>query len=785
MTATRRISVRALVEFTLRGGDLRLEFTSPSRAVDAVRAHREIQNSRPETYTREVSVSHVVEADGFNLEIAGRIDGVFNQDDQTIIEEIKTTTRPLDEVAQLENLMFWGQAKAYAYIYAAQNGLDEIEVQLTFYRMETGEMRETRRVFTLAGLEEFFNRMVGAYLEWARQNAERLRIRDDSIGGLEFPYPAYRPGQRNLAVEVYLAVKNKARLIAEAPTGLGKTMAVVFPAIKALGRGLANRIFFLTARTTGGHAAENALEELRGQGLSLTSVTLTAKDKICFSPGSTCTPEECPFARGHYDRLPEAMAEAGVKAALTREAVEEIARGHRVCPFEFSLDLALEADLVIGDYNYVFDPQVGLKRMFMAETGGYVFLIDEAHNLADRARDMYSAGIDGRKLMDLAETAARDAPGLSASLEKVIAWLDEAARRCREAGKELAEKDKPTDLEAMLLVLCRNLERWLAANTVAPLREALLDLYFHVLDFLRIAGIYNENYAVCHQVVDGCLFVRLFCLDPSAFLNAIMQKCGASIFFSATLSPAKYYRDILGCDSSVRALSLPAVFPGRNFRLLVAGRISTRLAQRERTGDAVAGAVTAMVRARPGNYLVFLPSYRYLAAIHARFTARAPEIGTMVQTPAMPEDARWDFLRCFSADNNDTLVGFAVMGGIFGEGIDLVGDRLVGVAVIGVGLPGISPERELIRAHYAAQNRKGYEYAYLLPGMTRVRQAAGRVIRSEKDRGVVLLIDDRFATARYRSLFPQDWRPVPVRDESRIGEVLAMFWDLGVDQRDI
>ena len=776
MKRTLKIAVRNLVEFILRSGDLDMAFFGGSRPVDAIRIHQKIQKSRPKEYTSEVTVSHTVETDRYILEIGGRIDGIYVYPDRIIIDEIKTTTKDLELLEQNDNPFHWGQAQCYAYIYAAGHGLEKIDVQLTYYNMDTKEILEISRSFGIAGLVTFFQSLVSKYLEWAELTTEWERERDKSIKSLTFPYPAYRDGQRQMAVQIYRTIQNGTQLIVQAPSGIGKTMAVLFPSIKAVGEGLTRKLFYLTARTTGRTVAEKALTDLLNTGLKLKVLTLTAKEKICFNPGSACTGEECEFARGHYDRVNDAIRNALKINTLNRSNIEDIARKHRVCPFEFSLDLSLWVDCIICDYNYAFDPRVYLRRFFLETTEEYTFLVDEAHNLVDRSREMFSAELNKAPFLELRKAVRSDLPGIYKILVRINSLLVKARKVCENEKNPRVEKGYPSDLYPPLRKFLTASERWLSKNIKTPYRQKWLDVYFTVTGFIRVAEQYDESYATIYEKTEKDLRVKLFCIDPSVQLKEALERCRSAVFFSATMTPADYFRNILGMEESTGNLVLPSPYPKENLCVLIDDAISTLYKNRRNSQRNVISSFHALIKHSMGNYLIFFPSYEYMASVYETFTQEYPEVRTIIQSHGMTEKERDDFITMFSHDNSETLAGFAVMGGIFSEGVDFVGDRLTGAVIVGVGLPGISPERELIREYFDEHKRSGFEYAYMFPGINKVFQAAGRVIRSENDRGVVLLIGERFSSRRYISLFPREWNSVIVRNGDDIDNELNDFW---------
>ncbi len=769
------VGVRELVEHVLRGGDLKVEFTGASRAADAIRLHQRVQAERPPGYAPEVAVCRRVDRPEAALAVGGRIDGVFTELEIPVIEEIKTTRRSPLECLREENRLHWGQAKIYAFIYAAEHGLAEVGVQLTYVRVDTGESRETRRHFPVAELAAFFDDVVGRYLEWAARVIAWQRQRDASIRGLSFPFDTYRPGQQEMAAAVAQCLERGERLFIQAATGIGKTLAVLFPSLARLADGTCRTLFYLTARTTGRLAAEKAVAALRTRGLHLKSLTLTAKEKSCVSPGAACLPEECAVARGHYDRLPDARRAIFASEAWTRAAVAEVASRFQVCPFDFALDLSQWADLVVCDYNHAFDPTAYLRRFFQEGSGDSIFLVDEAHNLVDRAREMFSAALHKTPFLDLRRSVKGALPAVHRQLGRINTWMLAARRRVEASAAPIADAEAPEALYPLLREFMAAADAWLEKNLAAPFRQALLERYFEAGGFLRTAERFDAGYAACFEASGEELRVKLFCIDPSRQLGEALHRCRAAVFFSATLSPLDYFQTLLASESAA-ALTLPSPFPAENLAVFVADRLSTYYRHRERTAPEVARILGRLVQPHRGNYLLFFPSYRYMQMVLKAFQAATPEIDIVVQEPGMGEEERERFLERFAADTPRTLAGFAVMGGIFGEGIDLVGTRLAGAAIVGVGLPAVGLERELIRAYFAERLERGFEYAYMYPGLNRVLQAAGRVIRTETDRGVVLLIDQRYGSPHYRRLLPESWRPVSIRDAGRFEVPLRAFW---------
>ncbi len=776
MKKTLQVSVRELVEYTLRSGDLNLTFFSSESPIQAIRGHQTVQDSRPEEYTAEVVVHHLHQTERYDLDISGRIDGVYNYPDRVIIEEIKTTKKPLVEIENTENSMHWGQAKCYAYIYADQNDLTQIDVQLTYYQIAQEKALEIRRSFDMKGLKDFFESLISKYLAWADTIARWIELRDSSVDRLTFPFENLRPGQDKMMEVAAAAIAERTQLLIQAPTGIGKTVAVIFPAVQTMAQAQVQKVFYLTARTTGRNAAELTFDLLRKSGLRFKSLSLTAKDKLCFNLDKMCNGDECEYARGYYDRINEATNDAFTLDSLTRDTVVALANKHKVCPFEFSLELSLWVDCIICDYNYVFDPRVYLKRFFQDGGGDYLVLIDEAHNLVDRAREMYSAALDKQAILKLRKRLRKRLPLVYRSLGRINSRMLNLRKKMPEDQNAAAQEESPSDLCQRLREFTSLAERWLSRNEHPVFREELLEVYFDARRFLNTEGRYGDNYATCFIKKKKDFSVKLFCIDPTRHLEAVLHRCSSAVFFSATLTPLQYFKKLFGCNETAETLSLPSPFPSEHLRVLVAGKISALYKYREFTKNEVARMIGALIDQKRGNYLIFFPSYEYMRMVYDIFQARRPRAQSIVQVPKMSEQERDRFLDRFSEQENGYITGFAVMGGIFAESIDLVGERLTGAAVVGVGLPQISLERELIRAYFDNIDGSGFAFAYQIPGMIRVLQAAGRVIRTEDDRGVVLLIDTRYSNPPYRMMLPEEWRPVHVENVEKASTVLQDFW---------
>lgn len=770
------ISVRKLVEYRQRTGDLDLTFFSAISPLEGIRLHKKIQESRHEGYSQEIPVSMELDFEDVILIVSGRIDGVFEYPDMICLEEIKSTRKDPDNMDISDDHAFWAQVKCYGYLYAQKKGLENITLQLTLCNVDTGKIHEVKNLFSTSELKTFFQVLVDACLQKVRAlNAWRIK-RNQTITLLDFPFETYRSGQRQMAVAVYRVIRDKGQAIIQAPTGIGKTMAAVYPALKAMDKGFVEKIFYLTARTTGRSAAESALKLLKNRGLRIKSVIITAKNKICFNPGCLCNAQECEFARDYYNRINAALEELFEQDIADRGRMESVAAKHGICPFDFTLEACDIADVIICDYNYAFDPRVYLKQFFLNEKKDYVFLVDEAHNLVDRGREMFSASLVRSIFVELIRLVRPKLPKISSTLGNIIRWFSGKKTQIAEQGGFVTEAEVPENIFPLLEKFIRQTETWLLHNLKSPFRQKIIDVYFEVSNFIKIAGHFDQTYATILESFNFDIRVRLFCLDPAGPLEKALKRCSAAVFFSATMTPLSYFKKVMGCQESTVDMLLSSPFPRENCLVTVFDRISTLYKRRWETREQLAETLTSLIRQKRGNYMFFFPSYQYLNMVMVLFKSMNAGIRTLIQQPDMKESEREKFIETFKTEKTDTLVGFTVMGGFFAEGIDLVGDCLSAAAIIGVGIPMICPERELIRRYYQKKTGAGFDFAYKYPAINRVLQAAGRVIRSETDKGVILLIDERFSKPDYASLLPNHWNIVRVRNHADFPAILKNFW---------
>ena len=779
---TLTLSIRQLAEFLLRTGSIDSRFSGFDRALEGARLHRKLQKaavkSHPD-YKAEVTLRAQYAVSGIDYTLEGRADGIFTDTDGTAaIHEIKTTTQPPELITGEQFPEHWAQAQIYAAIYAQQNDLPRMRVQLTYYQVDEELEFDFAHEYSASALQDIVTGLLTRYAPWAKRAALRREESRAALQVLKFPFSEYRPGQRAMMNAVYTTCQQGGQLLCQAPTGIGKTMSVLYPALKAIGDG--GPIFYLTARGTARLAAENALHILRkaDPDLPLHSISLTAKDKICMLPHRDCTPEACPYANGYYDRAKDALWDTLDTPELTADALHAAAKKHRVCPFELGLDLSLWSDVIIGDYNYLFDPVVRLERFFELQ-GDYLFLLDEAHNLPGRARDMHSAALCKSEFMPAKKVLGKGKSSLKNALNKANSQFIEWRHACEEAGSHCTVfgKELPEAFVRALTKLCDPLEIWLDEHREPnEAHDAMLQLYFNVRGFLRCADTFDDHFVFQTSAHGSEVRAALLCLDPSAFLAQDFAKGRAAVLFSATLSPAGYYKDLCGIPDA-KAVALRSPFPRENLGLWCANHISTRYKDRDGCITQIAELLAEMVNAKPGNYLAFFPSYSYMQKVFEAFVQLCPDTDTLCQTSGMEEVQRSEFLAKFAPHPDSTLLGFAVMGGVFGEGVDLIGDRLIGVAVIGPGLPQVGPRQEQLREYFDATRGAGFDYAYRFPGMNKVLQAAGRVIRTPDDKGVVLLIDDRFAAPNTRRLMPPHWADLGIVNScAALQQELQAFW---------
>lgn len=838
-------SVRNLVEFILRGGDI--DNRSGRMITDAMmegsKIHRKIQRSMGEDYQAEVPLALTIEAEEYMLVIEGRADGIAygefpnrnsekeactqdtfldrtgKSEEMVYIDEIKGVYR---NVATMEAPVYVHKAQAmcYAYIYALQNHLDQIGVQMTYCNLDTEDVKLFQEVFAWDALADWFGNLIAEYRKWADWQIMWRRKRQESIQNLEFPYP-YREGQRKLVGDVYRTIRRGKNLFLQAPTGVGKTISTIFPAVKAVGEELADRIFYLTAKTITATVAKETFGLLREQGYQAKIIQLTAKEKLCLCGNTAieqeaadqdnpypdfpqikleCNPQNCPYAKGHFDRVNDAVFELLQASDLfTREEILAQARKHRVCPFELSLDVATWCDNILCDYNYVFDPNVYLKRFFQdSSKEKYLFLVDEAHNLVDRSREMYSATLYKEDILAVKKIMKPHNQAIARTLDKCNKAMLDFKREC----ENYSVCESVGVLTFYLMRLVSQMEEFFEKPREFPDKKTVLDFYFELRNFVNIYDLVDENYVIYDEMQeDGRFMIKLFCVDPSKNLQKCIDKSVSTIFFSATLLPINYYKRLLSTKEDNYAIYAQSTFDETQ-RLLAFGRdVSTKYTRRGPAEyEKIARYIRAAIRSKKGNYMVFFPSYKMMQDVYDVFVRVERESDTrngvavsdeqniaeesleesltiIMQHSNMNEAEREEFLQAFEQEDGGTLVAFCVMGGIFGEGIDLKNDRLIGAVIVGTGLPQISNEREILKQYYDKQGLSGFDYAFRYPGINKVLQAAGRVIRTQEDRGIIVLLDERFLQSDYNALYPREWKNRIVGNVETVDAEICKFWE--------
>ncbi len=795
-----KCSVRKLVEFLLRTGDLgmgKAALASQELMLEGGRLHRKIQRQQGPEYESEVPLTETFEEEEYDLIVEGRADGIetlYGEADSLspiiLIDEIKCTRKSLPEDDQAEALHL-AQAMCYAAIYAKQNQEDRILVQITYCHMESEKIRRIRREYGKDELAVWFDHLISLCKRWADYCVKSLKKRDRSIEKLHFPFP-FRPGQKQLMAMAFHSMDQKGHVFLQAPTGVGKTISMIYPALREMGLGKVGRIYYLTAKTITRTVAQDTFSILREQNLSLKSLTITAKEKICILEEVMCDPDLCPRAKGHYDRINECLYDMLThRDDLTRTCILEYSQKHKVCPYELAFEAAAFADAIICDYNYVFDPHVSRGSLLSDQTGGQaVFLIDEAHNLMDRAREMYSADL-----------TRQDFRGPKKIFKDRAKKVYQSIRRCDASLRDLAKEGEvfnPSDDEwtrqenligvafyqeadKIYLPLFRMLERltdYLMEHESFEEREEILDFYFKASHFFMILDTIDHGYRIWSEGEKMQFTIHLHCMDPSKRLEEYLENCRSGIFFSATLLPIPYYRNLLGGDR-FPAYSIPSPFPEEKRLLAVTNDVTSIYSQRG-PGQyrRILHYLQTALEKKTGNYILFFPSYEMLDKVAdlADETSIESMADLVIQEPGMGEEEREVFLDRFQENPGRSLVGFCVLGSIFSEGIDLTGSRLSGVLIVGTGLPRVCREREIIRHYFDSGQKRGYDYAYRYPGMNKVLQAAGRVIRTARDRGIILLMDYRFLRKENQEMFPQDWKNYYPVNENNWGQVLEDFW---------
>ena len=772
------LSVHQLVDFLLRTGDIDNRVFNRSSMSEGSRLHTSYQSKQGSNYLSEYPLKHAFVVDEIEVILQGRADGIIKKSEKEyIIDEIKTTVIDLHEFRDSNLDWHLGQAKCYAYMFAHALNLETVGVKLTYIRQgKESEKFIDEYLFITKELENYVISLIEEYLVFYNVILRLEEERNASIKTLEFPYDSYRKGQKELSKYVYGAIKNKEKLFIEAPTGIGKTMSCMFPSVKYLAEDDKSKIFYLTAKATGKENAHKALMILKEKGLSISDIVITSKEKICLCKDKACNPDECIFAKGYYNKIKNIIKESIIRYDdFDYETIIHIANKYSVCPFELELDLSLFCDVIVCDFNYVFDPTAYMKRYFDEDSSHYQVLVDEAHNLVDRSKEMYSASLSLDKLTT-AKKAQRHIPNrkIKNALANLMKIFDNYGVGCNFGQTKL--EDLNEDAVKMVDKFVNSYQE-VSKDNNKDISKELTDLYLDVMRFQKIYDFYSERFLLYYDKSEEDQVLRLFCLDASRFLSDTMSRLNSTVMFSATLSPIQYYVDVLGGDKVLSpTLSLTSPFPKENLKLLIAPKISTRYKNRDKTYVDVANYISAFVSAKKGNYFIYLPSYEYLNNL-MNYINLPGDVDVYIQEKEMSEKEKNEFISHFKKDNKRTIIAFAIIGGAFGEGIDLVGDSLIGVCIVGIGLPRINYESNEVIEYYKDSEINGFNYAYTYPGMNKVMQAVGRLIRSETDKGVALLIDERYCWNDYRILFKKEWEDYElVYSEEEVKESLQKFF---------
>lgn len=773
------ISVRNLVEFIFREGDIDNRSSramSADAMMEGTRIHRKIQGSMGKEYQSEVPLSLVVEGDLYELTVEGRADGIFTEDGKCFVDEIKGMYRKV-ELFEKPVFVHRAQAMCYAYIFALQNNMETIGIQMTYCNLETEQTKYFREEFSFEEIKKWFDDLMEEYGKWATFQCEMKNQRQASIKELNFPFE-YRPGQKKLVSDVYRTIMRQKLLFMQAPTGVGKTISTIFPAVKAVGEELADRIFYLTAKTITATVAKETFALLEKNGYRAKTIQITAKEKLCPCDEMECNPVTCPYAKGHFDRVNDAVFDLLHRCEMIeRDDILSQADRYTVCPFELCLDTASWCDNIICDYNYVFDPNVYLKRFFQEGIkGDYIFLIDEAHNMVERSRQMYSAQIYKEDFLTVKRIMKEHSRSIEKALEKCNKILLGMKREC----ENYTVYDTFGNMVFSFMRLMTLLDEFLQKANEFPGKKDVMDFYFELRNFLNIYDLVDEHYVMYSELeADGRFMLKLFCVDPSLNIQKRLDKGKSAVFFSATFLPVNYYKSLLSTKKDNYAIYADSTFDSKKRLLAMATDVSTRYTRRSRSEyERLAGYINAVVTQKTGNYMVFFPSYKMMNDVADIYCEKyADETELMLQKNNMSEAEREEFLDRFSEGSDRTLVAFGIMGGIFGEGIDLKNDRLIGAIVVGTGLPQISNERTILKDYYDAENGCGFDYAFRYPGINKVLQAAGRVIRTTEDTGVILLLDERFWQRDYDLLYPREWSDRKPCNIANVGKLVADFWE--------
>ncbi len=772
-----RITAKDIVKFIYSGGDLTSEFQSNKRALEGTEAHKYLQNKYKDTDKKEVSVETLFEYEDYSFYITGRMDGLLIENSKLIIEEIKSTKVDLDLMkidTRPEHLM---QGKMYAYMYIKKNNLKSINLRLTYIAVEGYATKSFNKRFNVSQLEKFFTNTIVEYTRWLKIYNEHIANKLTSIEGLNFPFEEYREGQYRFMGAVYQTLMKKDILYSTAPTGIGKTVASLYSALKTI-KDEKEKIFYLTAKNAGKKIVVDTVNLLKDNGLICKTVVINSKEAMCLMNKVDCDPEICPYAKGFFNRLKEAIEDIFIhNDVYDMKLIKDYGEYHTICPHEFSLSISNYSDVVICDYNYAFDPRTHLIRYFDEDYYTPKLLIDEAHNMIDRSRNMYSSSINKDSIINLRKAANKIRPSVKSRIKKLLDYIDRFVDENEIIKAQFYYQDTQ-DIELLNLVegITNKLERVLSENKKFARRDQVLDGYFELLQFVRISEYYNDNYKHIVEVINDNIVITLSCLDASYYiLDTIKRRASGVVLFSATLSPIDYYVKLI-TNGEGKTISIPSPFKQSHLGLFVDDSTSTRYRDRIRSVDNIIDAIYAIAETRVGNYIIFFPSYAYLNMVLEKFNTEEYEM--LIQTRNMSYIQRNKMLSEFNSVLDKSRIAFFVLGGSFAEGIDYIGDMLSGVLIIGVAMPQFNKYNELLRNHFDNEFNEGFDFAYTYPGMNKVIQAVGRVIRTDHDIGTAILFDDRYSHNKYKDLFPNNWSHYKTIGKGQfLQSYLIKFWE--------
>lgn len=773
---SKKVSVRELVAFVHNEESIDNRKQSNHTALEGSKIHRKLQQSMDENYQSEVSLKTVYQGKQFDIQLEGRCDGIWQKENQIIIDEIKTGEHTFEQLEDATLQLFMAQAKIYAYIYALQEKLEEVVVMVRYFCTQDEKIDEYQNQYSFDELNDYYQETMKEYEKWLIFLDKYRQNRQKKLQALQFPYNNYRKGQRELSIAVYRTLSQEKCLFMEAPTGTGKTLSTLFPALKAMGEYNQGRIFYLTAKTITRQVALDTMKLFEEQQSEIKTIEISAKEKICFMNECKCNPDYCPFAKNYYQKQKLAIWDLLNNGHFySREQISEVAKKYECCPFELSLDLSLYSDVIVCDYNYLFDPQVYLKRFFELEETDSYFLVDEGHNLISRAREMYSKALSLQLVKDFKKLLPKHHRKHHKILQQFIEYCEESRKLLKDRD-HLFQKELPDKLidlgyrwseyfRDFLLELKDEIPTWLQ------------NLYFDLMSFLKISEYYDDHFSFLVELVNHELQFKIFCLDPAHFIKQKLDFGKGSVLFSATLSPVQYYQNLLVGHTDDLTFRQSSPFNQNQFQVLVADYLPMTYKYRSQVVDSLCELIKKATDIKAGNYFCFFPSFSYMEEVYQRYIQLYPEAEVLIQSRELKDVEKEAFLANFQAQNEQVVLGFCVLGGVFSEGIDLKKNRLIGSIIVSVGLPQISKEQEELKKYFDEKNQQGFYYIYQLPGFNKIMQAAGRVIRTEEDRGVILLIDQRFSRKDYMQLYPSHWsKGVVVHDLNSMLNQLKQFW---------